>query len=83
MARGWWAYGYERLNDGSTRRALIILDLPICPGDFNRDYFVDLFDYLDFVSAFAAADPAADLNSDGVVDFFDYLDFVDRFRGTR
>ncbi len=74
-------YRYDPVNNSPS--GLMIIDLPICPGDFNRDYFVDLFDYLDFVSAFAAADPAADLNSDGVVDFFDYLDFVDRFRGTR
>lgn len=73
--------GAERLFDGQVRQAAIILDLPICPGDFNRDYFVDLFDYLDFVAAFASTDPSTDLNTDGVIDFFDYLDFVDRFQG--
>lgn len=76
------ATGYQYNPVNNSPSGLMIIDLPICPGDFNRDYFVDLFDYLDFVSAFAAADPAADLNSDGVVDFFDYLDFVDRFQGS-
>jgi hypothetical protein len=44
--------------------------------DFNSDAVVDLFDYLDFVAAFAANDPTGDFNEDGVIDFFDYLDFV-------
>ncbi len=53
--------------------------VPFCPADFNRDYTVDFFDYLDFVDAFSSADAAADFNQDSVVDFFDYLDFVDYF----
>ncbi len=53
--------------------------LTICAGDYNCDAIVDFFDYLDFVSAFAASDPAADFNDDGIVDFFDYLDFVQSF----
>jgi hypothetical protein len=62
------------------------LDLPFliagssgCPADFNADAVVDFFDYLDFVAAFSASDPAADFNADTVVDFFDYLDFVSSF----
>lgn len=47
-----------------------------CAADFNDDGVVDLFDYLDFVAAFASEDPIADFNVDGVIDFFDYLDFV-------
>jgi hypothetical protein len=50
-----------------------------CHSDFNGDGQSDLFDYLDFVDAFAAQSLAADFNYDGVVDFFDYLDFVDSF----
>jgi hypothetical protein len=50
-----------------------------CPADFNADARVDLFDYLDFVSDFAAAAPNADFNSDATIDFFDYLDFVAAF----
>ncbi len=52
-----------------------------CPADFNNDGVVDLFDYLDFVAAFAANDPAADFNLDAIIDFFDYLDFVAAFSG--
>jgi ELWxxDGT repeat protein len=50
-----------------------------CPADFNADTVIDLFDYLDFVAAFAANDPAADFNADTTIDFFDYLDFVESF----
>ncbi len=50
-----------------------------CAADFNRDNTVDLFDYLDFVEAFANAAAIADFNRDGIVDFFDYLDFVNMF----
>ena len=51
----------------------------VCPADFNGDGQVDFFDYLDFVSAFAAEDPSADFNGDGQIDFFDCLDFVAAF----
>ncbi len=54
---------------------------PACTADFNQDSVVDFFDYLDFVSAFSASEPAADFNDDSVIDFFDYLDFVDSFAG--
>jgi len=50
-----------------------------CPADFNADTVVDLFDYLDFVSAFSNNDPSSDFNQDSVIDFFDYLDFVAAF----
>jgi hypothetical protein len=50
-----------------------------CSADFNADTVLDLFDYLDFVAAFAANEPASDFNADTVIDFFDYLDFVAAF----
>jgi hypothetical protein len=50
-----------------------------CLADFNADGIADFFDYLDFVAAFDAEDPAADFNGDQTVDFFDYLDFVAAF----
>jgi hypothetical protein len=54
-------------------------EVVLCPADFNADSVIDFFDYLDYVEAFAAEQPAADLNTDGQVDFFDYLDFVQAF----
>jgi hypothetical protein len=50
-----------------------------CGADFNNDGVIDFFDYLDFVSEFAASGPMADYNADTVIDFFDYLDFVAAF----
>jgi hypothetical protein len=53
--------------------------VPACDADFNHDNTVDIFDYVDFVAAFATGASAADFNHDTVVDFFDYLDFVAAF----
>lgn len=52
---------------------------PLCAADFNRDRVVDFFDYLDFVSAFAANSITADFDFSGTLDLFDYLDFVGHF----
>lgn len=50
-----------------------------CPGDFNRDGFIDFFDYDNFVLLFETGFNAADVNRDGFIDFFDYDDFVRSF----
>lgn len=53
-----------------------------CVADFNRDGFLDFFDYDAFVASFEAADPSgrtADVNEDGFVDGFDYAEFIERF----
>ena len=47
-----------------------------CLPDFNRDGFLDFFDYDSFVEAFEIGDLLADYNSDGFIDFFDYDGFV-------
>ena len=56
---------------------------PLCPGDFNRDCFLDIFDFNDFVTCFegGACPPgrSADFNGDGFPDIFDFFDFVDAF----
>jgi hypothetical protein len=52
---------------------------PNCTADFNSDFVVDFFDYLDFVDAFSSSAANADFNADGAIDFFDYLDFVQAF----
>jgi hypothetical protein len=58
--------------------ALQLTEAP-CHADFNDDCSVDFFDYLDFVAALDAEDPAADYNGDNSIDFFDYLDFAAAF----
>ncbi len=50
-----------------------------CPADFNNDFAIDFFDYIDFVIAFAATDMLSDFNHDSFIDFFDYLDFVQAY----
>jgi hypothetical protein len=62
---------------------------PVCPADFNRDGFIDFFDFADFTGCFEGLpgscpadrhpDLAPDFNADGFVDFFDYLDFTAAF----
>ncbi|XVJ58870.1 MAG: hypothetical protein HEQ23_05500 [Tepidisphaera sp.] len=47
-----------------------------CAADFNRDGFLDFFDYDAFVLAFETGGVGADFNGDGFVDFFDYDAFV-------
>lgn len=65
-------------DDGTSA---VVMSQVFCPADFNHDAVTDFFDYLDFVTAFAAGESAADFNHDFVVDFFDYLDFVAAFSG--
>ena len=69
-------FGHGRID---ARRALVAARNTLCPADYNGDGQADFFDYLDFVSAFAAGDMNADFNGDGELDFFDYLDFVAAF----
>jgi hypothetical protein len=59
--------------------ATFTLSQNCCPADFNRDDFVDFFDYLDFVTAFQDGLDGGDFNQDGFIDFFDYLDFTEAF----
>jgi probable HAF family extracellular repeat protein len=55
------------------------LRLDSCRADFNADFVLDFFDYLDFVALYDAQDPRADFNGDQQIDAFDYLDFVAAF----
>jgi beta-glucanase (GH16 family) len=61
----------------------VSLEFVACAADFNRDGFVDFFDYDDFVACFenGACPPGADpdTNGDGFTDFFDYDAFVAAF----
>jgi len=61
----------------------IVYSLPTCPADFNRDGFLDGFDYDEFVACFEgeACPPGSspDFNADGFLDGFDYDEFVAAF----
>jgi hypothetical protein len=50
-----------------------------CYADFTGDGKLDLFDFLAFVNAFNAGDPAADCSKDGALDLFDFLCFTNGF----
>lgn len=58
---------------------------PRCPSDFNRDGFIDFFDFSDFLSCFEGSDcivpcpGEVDTNDDGFIDFFDLDGFVAGF----
>jgi hypothetical protein len=69
------------LTIGHVPSGSLTLSVEPCLGDFNHDFAVDFFDYLDFLDAFANNHPDGDFNGDGVVDFFDYLDFVSVLAG--
>ena len=71
--------GYLEFTSGTA----VVTSTPVCPADFNRDCFVDFFDYSDYVTCFEGdgcpAGRSADYNGDGFADFFDYADFVAAF----
>lgn len=72
---------FNNFRSGSTGDGFVFDHMAMrgCGADFNNDGVVDFFDYLDFVSEFAANGPNSDYNADTVIDFFDYLDFVAAF----
>jgi hypothetical protein len=50
-----------------------------CYPDFTGDGELNLFDFLEYVNAFNAAEDRADCTLDGVLDFFDFLCFTNTF----
>jgi hypothetical protein len=50
-----------------------------CPPDFNGDTVVDSQDFIAFLNAFTAGDPAADFNNDGIVNSQDFIAFLNAF----
>lgn len=68
-----------RCTDGVDALLKAQVNDPPCPADFDGDHFVDCFDYVAFVIAFEAGEPAADQDEDGFIDAFDYEAFVEAF----
>ncbi len=70
----------SRENTVAANRPQLVITFELCRADYNRDGFVDFFDFDDFVSCFegvsCVAGQDADFNDDGFVDFFDFDDFV-------
>ncbi|MCL4740789.1 MAG: VCBS repeat-containing protein [Phycisphaerales bacterium] len=74
------------LDDGQGTRPVILMPRPelrIVPAiaDWNADGVVDTRDLIDFLSDFAAKDPAADLNGDTAVDTRDAFIFLNAWAG--
>lgn len=73
------------LNSGSIVEAgvddisVVFVGCDSCPADFNGDGVVNTLDFLAYLNAFSAGDPAADFNGDGVVNTLDFLDFLNAF----
>lgn len=79
------SFGDQSVCAGSQSRvrSVRVLAREECRVDFNRDRFVDFFDYDAYVSCFEGGecpcDQTADYNGDGFADFFDYDEFVAAF----
>ena len=50
-----------------------------CLADFNGDGTVNSLDFIGFLNAFTAGDPAADFNGDGAVNSTDFIGFLNAF----
>lgn len=65
---------------GQLATALAVLP---CGADFNGDGFIDIFDFVDYVTCFEGGDcpgvKDADFNEDGFADVYDFIDFVSAF----
>lgn len=66
--------GYLRFTTGQAQ-----LDVVSCPPDFNMDCAVNTLDFLAYLNAFSAGDPAADFNGDGSINTLDFLAFLNAF----
>ena len=79
----WFVFGQNALDADMDAASAWVEANKLCPADFNRDGFLDFFDYGDFVGCFETSvcegDRNPDFNGDGFVDFFDYGDFVGAF----
>lgn len=55
------------------------VDVVVCAADYNKDGFVDVYDFTEFVSDFEDGSPRADFNNDLFQDIYDFTDFVTAF----
>jgi hypothetical protein len=74
-----WAGGRQFLGDKIVTLTVHMVGDNACYPDFTGDGALDLFDFLAYVNAFNAADPAADCTGDHALDLFDFLCFVNAF----
>ena len=58
---------------------LFSLGFTSCPGDFNGDGALNIFDFLSFQGAFTAGKMQADCNGDGMLNVLDFVCFQQKF----
>lgn len=79
----WTSLGLTAFRAGTSAMRVEGSPFAACAADFNRDGFLDFFDYADFTACFELSDcppgRTADFNNDGFTDFFDYGDYVAAF----
>ncbi|KAA0216289.1 MAG: hypothetical protein EDM82_04785 [Cyanobacteria bacterium CYA] len=68
-----WGAGFTVWFDG------LRFDPPVCPGDYNADGLIDIFDVLGFLNDWSSNAGRADITEDGVLDVFDVLRFLNLF----
>lgn len=72
--------GVQTTLDGT---AMIVATGPVpppdCKADFNGDTIVNTLDFLAFLNAYTAGDPAADFNGDTTVNSLDVLAYLNAF----
>ncbi|MCA9298134.1 MAG: CRTAC1 family protein, partial [Phycisphaerales bacterium] len=75
-----WADGHTlTLAAVPAKRTWTISARHNCPGDWNLDGALDIFDIIEYLSDLDAGHPQADLNADGAADIFDILAYLNDF----
>jgi len=60
-------------KEGAQGPRLVLTLVTPCPGDFNGDGDLDVFDFIAFQQTFMNGGPAADLNDDGLLNVLDFI----------
>lgn len=68
-----WGAGFTAWLDG------LRFDPPVCPGDYNADGNIDVFDVLGFLNDWSSEEERADITGDGVLDIWDVLALLNSF----
>ncbi len=77
---GGWFTSSDKFSLTSGTSGVFVQPNPaLCPGDFNADGVVNSLDWMAFLNAWNAEDPAADFNKDGVWNILDLLVWGNRF----
>lgn len=76
---GWYTSSDKFSLTSGTSGVHVSPNPALCPGDFNGDGFLNTRDWIAFMNAWNAEDPAADFNRDGVWNTLDWLAWGNAF----